>query len=587
MTETNRDGTDSGAVGSFERYVQHGPPAFAVTRGAGHTLEFANVAFRRLTGMGPNSVGRSIAEVVHGPQASGLRAVLDRVFRTAEATRDAPISDFGHTAPGWRCTVWPQLGPKGLPEHLVIELWESSQTDLMLALQREVAERMLLSALRERDATDKAEQSSQRASFLAAAGRRLAESLDEAATQMAVASLALPSLAAWCIVDVFDANNAMRRLRVVHPDVTKQIFLRELEDRWAPEPSDLFGLPAAMRSPEPTLIAAEQVDAALAAALAAGAHGSEALQFLRSIGIGSLLTVPLIVRDTLLGAVTFVSERQDRSFSPEDVALAQELAVRSAIALDSAKLHGEALSLKTLAETASQAKTSFLGTMSHELRTPLNAIGGYVDLLLLGLRGPMNAAQEIDLGRIKRNQRHLLGLITDLLNFVRVGSGRISYDIVDVDVQEALASAVGLIDALIIQRGLVCDLQECAETLVARADPEKLQQILLNLLSNAVKFTPQGGYIIIDCKGFDTTVELRVSDTGIGIPSDKLEAIFDPFVQVKAGFAGRDTGIGLGLAISRDLARAMSGELVVESELDHGSRFTLVLPRARQAGAEP
>jgi signal transduction histidine kinase len=571
--------TAPGAVGALELYLQHGPSAFAVTRGTTHTLEFANVAFRRLTGLGESDLGRPIADSIRGPQASGLCAVLDRVFRTADVARDTPIGEFGPDTPLWHCTVWSQANAAGRPERLVIEMWESTPADLQLALQREVAERMLLSALRERDATEKAEQSGQRATFLAAQGRRLAESLDETVTQHAVTSLALPSLAAWCIVDVFDARGAMRRLRIVHPDAAKQVFLRALEDRWMPEASDLFGLPAAMRGPTPTLIAADQVDAALAG----GSHGPETLQFLRSIGIGSLLTVPLLVRDTLIGAVTFVSERHDRSFTPEDVALAEELAIRSALALDSAKLHGEAITLKTLAETASRAKTTFLATMSHELRTPLNAIGGYVDLMLMGIHGPVSEAQEVDLGRIRKNQRHLVGLITDLLNFVRVGSGRVAYHIVDVDLHRAVTSAIALVDALIVQRGLLCELRDSSRGIVARADPDKLQQILINLLSNAVKFTPPGGRISVACEESETMVQLHVTDTGIGIPSDKLEAIFDPFIQVKEGLAGRETGIGLGLAISRDLARAMNGDLSVTSELGQGSRFTLVLPSATKS----
>ena len=577
--ETPSDASEAGAVGSFARLMEHGPPAVAVTRGAEHTLEFANVSFRRLAKIDASAAGRPIEQSLRGPAVRGLVGVMNHVFRTAIVARDTPIGDIGENGPTWRCTVWPQLNAVGQPGHLVIEIWESSPADLTLALQREVAERMLLAVLRERDATDKAERLSQRATFLAAEGRRLAQSLDESTTLSAVTSLAIPSLAAWCIVDVFDSTDRMIRLRIVHPDATKQVFLRNLEGRWAPEPTDVFGLPAAIRSRAPTVIDAEHVDAALAG----GAHGPETLQSLRAIGIGTLLTVPLVVRDVLLGAVTFVSEGHDGRFTDEDVALAQELAVRSAVALDSAKVHGEALALKTLAESANHAKSAFLGTMSHELRTPLNAIGGYVDLILMGLRGPVTPAQEIDLGRIKKNQRHLLGLITDVLNLVRLGSGRVAYTIANVPVHDAVVSAAALVDALFTEKGLTCDLGVDDPDLVVRADADKLQQIIINLLSNAIKFTPTGGRIDVDCHAVEEVVHIRVMDTGIGIPAEKLGAIFDPFVQVKEGFAGRDTGIGLGLAISRDLARAMGGDLVVESEAGGGSRFTLALPRARQA----
>jgi signal transduction histidine kinase len=217
--------------------------------------------------------------------------------------------------------------------------------------------------------------------------------------------------------------------------------------------------------------------------------------------------------------------------------------------------------------------------MSHELRTPLNAIGGYVELLDMGLRGPVTEAQRADLARIRNNQQHLLALIVDILDLVRVGSGRVEYDIGDFIVDEALAAAVSIVESLIVQKTIVYDTIDCDPALVARGDPAKVIQVVVNLLSNAVKFTHPGGQMAIGCVATDDVVHLYVSDTGVGIPADKLEAIFDPFFQVHGGLAGRDSGVGLGLAISRDLAHAMHGDLSVESELGLGSRFTLTLPR--------
>ena len=232
------------------------------------------------------------------------------------------------------------------------------------------------------------------------------------------------------------------------------------------------------------------------------------------------------------------------------------------------------------AEAASRAKSAFLGAMSHELRTPLNAIGGYIDLLDMGLRGPVTENQHADFARVRVNQQHLALLITEILNFVRVGSGGNSYNVTNVKGCDALRHAIELIEPLIAQRGLVFDGISGDSSIVARADPEKVTQILVNLLSNAIKFTPQGGHISADCAALDHTVTLRVGDTGIGIAPEKLEAIFEPFVQLKEGLADRTSGVGLGLAISRDLARAMKGDLFVESTEGQGTRFTLVLPRA-------
>jgi len=234
------------------------------------------------------------------------------------------------------------------------------------------------------------------------------------------------------------------------------------------------------------------------------------------------------------------------------------------------------------AETANVAKTAFLRAMSHELRTPLNAIGGYIDLLDMGLRGPVTESQHADLGRVRTNQLHLAALITEILNFARVGSGSVSYAVSDINGCDALMHAVGLIEPLIGQQGLVFDGISGDSSVVARADPEKVTQILVNLLSNAIKFTPEGGHISAEVAAHDNTVTLAVSDTGLGIAPEKLENIFEPFTQLKEGLADRKGGIGLGLSISRDLARAMKGDLTVESTEGKGTRFTLSLPRANE-----
>jgi signal transduction histidine kinase len=233
-------------------------------------------------------------------------------------------------------------------------------------------------------------------------------------------------------------------------------------------------------------------------------------------------------------------------------------------------------------ETANRAKTAFLRAMSHELRTPLNAIGGYIDVLDLGLRGPVTEQQHADFARVRSSQQHLAALITEILNFARVGSGSVSYAVSDVNGCDALRHAVNLIEPLIAQQGLVFDGISGDSSVVARADPEKVTQILVNLLSNAIKFTPAGGHISADGAAVDDTVTLSISDTGSGIAPEKLETIFEPFVQLKEGLADREGGIGLGLSISRDLARAMKGDLTVESTEGKGTRFTLSLPRASE-----
>ena len=241
---------------------------------------------------------------------------------------------------------------------------------------------------------------------------------------------------------------------------------------------------------------------------------------------------------------------------------------------------GEAEAARRAADAANRAKSDFLAVMSHELRTPLNAIGGYTELLRMELRGPLTAAQQEDLRRIDRSQRHLLSLITDILNFSRLEAGQLAYEVRPVAVQPLLDTALELVAPQAAARGLRCAIAPTDQALAAAADPAKLQQIVLNLLSNAVKYTDAGGAITLSATARDGHVLVQVADTGIGIPADKHAAVFEPFVQLDQSLTRRTEGTGLGLAISRQLARDMGGELTVESAPGAGSTFTVTLPRA-------
>lgn len=236
------------------------------------------------------------------------------------------------------------------------------------------------------------------------------------------------------------------------------------------------------------------------------------------------------------------------------------------------------------AEAASRVKSQVLAAVSHELRAPLNAIIGYVDLMELGLQGPLTAEQQRSLQRIRRSGQHLLAQINDVLNFARVEAGRVEYDITDVPLREAFAAVEPFIGPQLAAKGIEFRPVHCAPGTALRADAAKLQQILLNLLTNACKFTEPGGRVTLECEEDGGWVRVRVRDTGRGIPADRLEAIFEPFVQIDRHLLHiGQQGVGLGLAISRDLARAMGGDLTVESVVGAGSTFTLSLPRVREA----
>ena len=233
------------------------------------------------------------------------------------------------------------------------------------------------------------------------------------------------------------------------------------------------------------------------------------------------------------------------------------------------------------AEAANRVKADFLALLSHEFRTPLQAIFGYTELLERQIHGPLNELQLRDLRRIRQSQDHLLGLITAILDFARLDNGQeMDLHLCPTGVHEILREMEGFIGSQLEKRALQYKYCCRDETVAAQADPAKVQQIVLNLLANALKFTPPQGSITLDCTLEGSSVAIRVTDTGIGIPSDKLETVFQPFVQIRSMDAVGE-GSGLGLSISRKLATAMGGTLTAASTLGKGSTFTLRLPVAR------
>ena len=232
------------------------------------------------------------------------------------------------------------------------------------------------------------------------------------------------------------------------------------------------------------------------------------------------------------------------------------------------------------AERANRAKADFLAVMSHELRTPLNAIGGYAQLMSLGVRGGVTPEQVLDLERIQVNQRHLLGLINSILNFTKLEAGQFQFAIAPLAIAPLVEGMEALIGPQLHAKEIALHVAPCSPEVMVMADAEKVRQILLNLLTNALKFTPAGGTVEIGCVVAGEQVAIVVRDNGRGIASRDLASIFEPFVQVDRHVTPQhEQGVGLGLAISRELARGMDGELVAESTPAVGSAFTLTLRR--------
>jgi signal transduction histidine kinase len=229
---------------------------------------------------------------------------------------------------------------------------------------------------------------------------------------------------------------------------------------------------------------------------------------------------------------------------------------------------------------ADRAKSDFLAAMSHELRTPLNAIGGYAQMLTMEVHGALSPPQRDAVRRIETNQRHLAGLVEDVLSFTRTESGRLTMQFTDIDVVDVLASLSTFVGPEADRKRVQIRIAPVDTPLVMRADPERVRQILLNLLVNAIKFSESGGVVTVSAVHTGATVRIAVADRGIGIPADQLDRVFEPFFQVERGHARRFPGVGLGLTIARELALAMRGDIELESEWGKGTTVTLVMPIA-------
>jgi len=419
--------------------------------------------------------------------------------------------------------------------------------------------------------------------FLAEASRCLADTLEYEQTLETVAALALPLLGSWSIVDLSQPDGSVRRLAIVHPEKEMQEVARALKQGWPPLRDDPFGVSVVALTGEPDLVT-DITDELLVRV----ARNEENLERLRALGMRSLITVPMIARGRTLGAITFISSGESRTFTESDLSLAEDLAHRCGTAIDNARLHSAAQALVTTdrarlqAEAADQVKSEFLATVSHELRTPLNVMAGYLELLAMEIAGPLNATQSTYIERVRTGERQLLRIVEDMLNFVRLHSNAIEYDLRDVRLRATVADIATVYRDGLEEKGLVLEV-ECDPDVTAHADPAKVWQILMNLVSNARKFTEPGGRVMLRCAAGDATgpVKIEVIDTGCGIPPERIDAIFAPFVQADGSLTRPAEGMGLGLAISRHLARDMGGDLVVDqSGPEGGCTFTLTLPRA-------
>jgi signal transduction histidine kinase len=311
----------------------------------------------------------------------------------------------------------------------------------------------------------------------------------------------------------------------------------------------------------------------------AGAYESRLRDNLIESGVRAILAVPMVREGELIGCLV-VSRNRPGEFATETIDLLRTFATQSALAIQNARLFREIEQKSRELEAASRHKSEFLANMSHELRTPLNAVIGFSEVLSERMFGELNEKQEEYLKDIHASGQHLLSLINDILDLSKIEAGRMELEVTDFDLPMTIDNAMTLIRERAARRSIALNTAVDERVRQIHADERKIRQVLLNLLSNAIKFTPEGGRIHVEARSVNESIEVSVTDTGVGIAPEDQEAVFEEFRQV--GTADKKVeGAGLGLALSRKFIELHGGKIWVESQVGEGSTFTFTVPVRR------
>lgn len=401
--------------------------------------------------------------------------------------------------------------------------------------------------------------------LIADAGDMLGASLDYHATLQNLTRLLVPRLADWCAVDLLTESGTLERVAVSHPDPERLEIANEIFARFPPLQSDRHGAWQVIRTGQPEW-AAEISDEMLELT----AHDAEHAALLRQLRIRSAILVPLMARGATIGVLTLVHAESGRRYTEADVDLAMDLARRAAAAVDNARLYQQL-------RAEDRRKDEFLATLAHELRNPLAPIRTGLALLRVA---PDAEAAERTRQVMERQLGHMVRLIDDLLDLSRVTRGTVQIDREPVDLRIVVGSAIEASRPLLDSEGVQLDVDLPHQPVVVEVDRTRMSQVLSNLLNNAAKFTPRGGRVELVVDDQDTGVQVRVSDTGIGIPQEMLGRIFDMFAQVGETASRSQSGLGIGLTLVRRLVELHGGTVRAESGGEgHGSTFVVALPR--------
>ena len=494
-------------------------------------------------------------------------AALNLFGRSADELLDSP---FGFPMLAGETTELdlPRADGARVVEMRVVESEWEDEPALLASLrdvtERKEAEQVSRHLFEVQAARDAAEEAARRFRFLADCSRRLSSSLDYEAVIAALPQLCVDGIADWAILYMVREDGTVERLQVAHRDPSKRETIHAMRDMPF-RPNEGHPVQKVIDEREALLVKRIQPDE-----LATYNADETYLALVRQLGVTSYMIVPMVARDRAVGAISLVASDPDREFGDDDLALARDLALRAALALDNARLY-------RVAQAANQAKTDILAVISHDLRTPLSSIMGYADLLLMGVPEPLSEGTSEKVGRIRTSANHLLYLIDELLAYARLDAGHDVANFRGIDARDVVADVASVIEPLVTERGLVLSVSVPDQPVRCRTDPDKLRQILVNLAWNAIKFTPSGE-VGVSVEAAQGEIRFQVRDTGIGIAPENIERVFEPFWQVEHTRRGPEEGTGLGLSVVQRLSHLLGGRVSVQSELGAGSTFTVHMP---------
>lgn len=460
--------------------------------------------------------------------------------------------------------VLSQGGPRVAEMRVVPSMWDGERAyiaSLRDVTERKEAERDAQRLIREQAARQAAEALARQQRFLLDGSARLSASLDYDATLRALATLCVTGVADWAVVFCTDEAGHPERVEVAHRDARQLERANALRELLSGH-EGVHPIVDAINSRATRLV--PHVDAAVLEQLC---HNSHEAALVRELGADSLLIAPMLTRGKQVGGLVLLRAEGSDPFTGSDAALAEDIAARGALALDNARLYDAA-------RRADRARSDLLAVVSHDLRTPLTAIVGYADLLAMGIPHALPEESVTQVERIRKSAQHLMYLMNELLTFTRLDAGHETLHLRELDAREVVREVSSLMEPQAKARGLRLEASLPPQPVPLRTDPDKLRQVLLNLAGNAVKYTDVGE-VRLGLRTDGSAAVIEVQDTGVGISTQDLAKIYEPFWQVDSTQRSRNGGTGLGLSIVRRMVDLLGGEVSVDSTLGKGTTFTV------------